>query len=124
MTGWMWVSFRGSGRFESIDANDEELPINGFACEGEIRRSGSSVPGADQCTRTRRAIGIRVPSIVGGNASGVRAVGSLHPSASLSIAASRPTSRRRRHPPRGRRAVPAPSGTLPPRRRPHVGSHR
>jgi len=35
--GWIYAASRRSGRLAPVDADDEEYPINAFACEAEIR---------------------------------------------------------------------------------------
>ena len=41
---WIITTARGSGRFEPTDDVDDEYPLNGFACVGEIRAFAISCP--------------------------------------------------------------------------------
>jgi transposase-like protein len=42
---WIYAASRRSGRLTPVDADDEEYPINAFACVAEIRAFAIRCPG-------------------------------------------------------------------------------
>ena len=108
--GWIYAASRRSGRLTPVDADDEEYPINAFACEAEIRAFAIRCP-TEGRTRSGCEMGARPSLIVGSNASGAVAVILQRPFASPLIAAWRPKSRNET--PRGNRVLAAvPCATL------------
>ena len=65
---WIITTGRPSGRFEPIDDDDDEYPLNGFACIGEIRAFTICCPACGalhEITARRRAAACLRPTAAG-----------------------------------------------------------
>ena len=51
--GWVPTATRRSGRLQPVDVDDDELPINGFACEAIIQAMVIACPACGACYRIR-----------------------------------------------------------------------